>query len=193
MPDGRILFFERYNQKTKCVAYIGNETYVHAHCPQFSASNLAHMFPHSGSAAKRKIQELRARVFQIQDMERYYFPKDPVLEFKINFILRDHEIAVKMGHIEFLEKYIRLCKRAKTERGKLDILRAKQVPISSWIEFNRAGFASCFLHKDATPSLKYYEKENKVHCFSCGFRGDVIDVVMKIRECSFIDAVKILL
>lgn len=158
----------------------------------WTASGLSHAFPNSAPAAKRKIQELKRMVFALQDMGRYYFPKDPAMEFKINFILRDHEIAVKMGHIEFLEKYVRLCKRTKIERGKLDIFRAKQVPISSWVEFNRAGFASCFIHNDKTPSLKYYEKENKVHCFSCGFRGDVIDVVMKVRECSFIEAVKIL-
>jgi len=73
-----------------------------------------------------------------------------------------------------------------------DIARAKEVPIDLYIEFNSAGFASCIWHHEAHPSLKYYKDQNHVHCFSgCG-RHDSIDVVMKLRQCSFSEAVKFL-
>ena len=38
-------------------------------------------------------------------------------------------------------------------------------------------------------SMKYYEKENRVHCFSCGKSWDSIDVYQKLNNCSFKDAV----
>lgn len=172
---------------------VDNELLVVKPRIQWTASGLSHAFPNSTPAAKRRIKELKHQVLKLQEKQRFSAPRNPEVEFYVNFVNIDHDIFQMMKQVVFLEKYVRLCKRSKVERGKLDVLRAKQVPISSWIEFNRAGFASCPLHNDKTPSLKYYEKENKVHCFSCGFQGDVIDVVMKIRECSFIDAVKILL
>jgi hypothetical protein len=66
---------------------------------------------------------------------------------------------------------------------------AKQYPIDKLIEFNQAGFAKCISHSDKTPSMKYYPKENHVHCFGCGFHGDAIEVIKITRSLSFKEAV----
>lgn len=74
--------------------------------------------------------------------------------------------------------------------GTEEVSRAKLIPISGYLEF-RNKKTKCLWHSpDNHPSLHYYERENIVKCFSCGFRGDAVDVVQKLYDISFIDAVK---
>ena len=74
-----------------------------------------------------------------------------------------------------------------------DIQRAKMVPITNFIEFNKAGFAKCIYHQEKTPSLKYYPKNNTCYCFGgCIKTYDVIDIIKKLNNCDFISAVKFL-
>ncbi len=46
----------------------------------------------------------------------------------------------------------------------------------------------CPLHQDKTPSGSI--RDQKAHCFSCGFHGDVIDVVEKFGKVNKSDAIK---
>lgn len=56
---------------------------------------------------------------------------------------------------------------------------------------NRAGFLHCPFHSgDRSPSLKVYLQQNTWHCFGCGKSGTVIDFVMEMERCSFVDALK---
>ncbi len=56
---------------------------------------------------------------------------------------------------------------------------------------NRAGFLHCPFHSgDRSPSLKVYLDQNTWHCFGCGKSGTVIDFVMEMERCSFVDALK---
>jgi hypothetical protein len=71
------------------------------------------------------------------------------------------------------------------------IHQAKQVPIKTFVKVNHAGFTTCPFHVDKTPSLKVY-RTNDWYCFSCNAGGDVVDLVMKMQNVSFIDAVKYL-
>ena len=84
------------------------------------------------------------------------------------------------------------------ENGKItnqDIMRAKEVPIDTFIKVNSAGFAHCPFHgkEDKTPSLRVYKGQNKFYCFSCAAGNDVIDFIIKQEKCDFITAVKKLL
>jgi len=75
----------------------------------------------------------------------------------------------------------------------LDVERAKQVPITEFVDFNKSGFAtSVWNPEEDTPSMKYYPEENRVHCFSAGKGGDVIDVVQQKFSLSFKEAVKMI-
>jgi DNA primase len=71
------------------------------------------------------------------------------------------------------------------------IARAKTFPISDLISFDKSGMTNCLWHKEKHGSLKLYRETNTVYCFGqCGKVHDVIDVYMKLNNCSFIDAVK---
>ena len=74
-----------------------------------------------------------------------------------------------------------------------DIENAKEVPIDTFIEFNRAGFARCIQHDERTGSMKYYRNVNRVYCFGCNFNEDSIGVVMKMRNAPFTEAVRFLI
>lgn len=82
--------------------------------------------------------------------------------------------------------------RKFTQKGNDDLANAKLVPITNYLKFNSAGFASCIFHNDDSPSLKIFP-DNHVYCFGCSKRGDTIDVVMKIQGCSLNEAVKLII
>lgn len=70
-----------------------------------------------------------------------------------------------------------------------DIARAKEEPITNYIEVNRMGFAHCPFHEDKHASLKVY-KSNRWWCYSENVGGDVIDLVCKLQSVEFLEAVK---
>lgn len=43
-------------------------------------------------------------------------------------------------------------------------------------------FVLCPIHGEEEPSMKYYEETNTVHCFGCGFTGDIISLHRKFTE-----------
>lgn len=53
----------------------------------------------------------------------------------------------------------------------------------------RHGICSCPFHSDGNPSMSL-RKHNRYKCFSCDESGDPIDLVMKIENLNFIQAVK---
>lgn len=48
--------------------------------------------------------------------------------------------------------------------------------------------ALCVNHDDSHPSLHFWPGTNTCHCFACGWGGDVIDLVMKRENLSFVEA-----
>lgn len=68
---------------------------------------------------------------------------------------------------------------------------AKAVPVDSLLEF-QGGYTHCLWHSEDNPSLHHHEKTNRVKCFSCGFGGSAIDIVMKRDGLGFKDAVRVL-
>lgn len=84
----------------------------------------------------------------------------------------------------------------KNMRGgvtQADIERAKHIPISNFITFNKMNKARCIWHNDEEPSMHYYKKDNNVYCFSCQKGGDVIEVVNKLLGKGFVGTVKFLI
>lgn len=73
------------------------------------------------------------------------------------------------------------------------IARAKATPIPQFINFSRDNTACCIWHNEKTPSMYYYEKQNRVKCFGCDKMGDVIDVIQQIKKVSLPEALKIIL
>ncbi len=75
------------------------------------------------------------------------------------------------------------------EYHNIDLIKAKSVPINMIIQFKNF-LAPCLWHNDRHPSMRYYQKENKVWCFSCNQGGDGIDVYQKIHNVSVLQAIQ---
>lgn len=75
------------------------------------------------------------------------------------------------------DEYAVRVKHPKTQEESDALRRAKGVPITEYVQFNRQRKALCLWHQEKNASMVYYPKDNRVKCFSCGHLGDVIDVV----------------
>ena len=99
--------------------------------------------------------------------------------------------------VDRYEHYRRTQKSAQRQPYTGDssnVLTAKEYPITSLINFNRAGYHPCIWHSEKTASM-YYNKPgskfpNTVKCFGCGAMGDPVDVVMEMQGVDFNEAVK---
>jgi len=71
------------------------------------------------------------------------------------------------------------------------VAAAKSVPVDTLLEF-QGGYAYCLWHEEDNPSLHYHGKSNRVKCFSCGFGGSPVDIIIKREGLGFKDAVRYL-
>jgi len=83
------------------------------------------------------------------------------------------------------------------DKSKLDynekLQRAKQVPIESLITTPiRQNKTLCPFHEDSNASMHVYIDTNSYYCFTCCSGGDVIDYVMNLNKCNFIQAINLL-
>jgi len=161
-----------------------------------SAYDVATTFPDQKATVKRVIKEKKRELGDLLAIERsvkekcsknirnYYRCVFQTLHFDGIY----NKKARLERHIAFNEKVLRIME-LKEKGGDnpswVDALVAKDRPITDFIDFSRAGFASCIWHNEETPSMKYYFKNNRVHCFGCQRNGDVIDVVMKLYNFDF--------
>ncbi|MEK6881353.1 MAG: CHC2 zinc finger domain-containing protein [Nanoarchaeota archaeon] len=89
---------------------------------------------------------------------------------------------------------------AKDEKiTEQDILKVKEFPIDQLYSgklVRRGGtlVGLCPFHNDQhNPNFTIYIKTNRFYCYSCGANADSIDFVTKKYNCTFIEAIKILL
>ena len=58
------------------------------------------------------------------------------------------------------------------------------------IAVNRSNKAICPWHNEQTPSLSFYDHNQRFHCFGCGLDGDVIDLFSRMNNQSPIESVR---
>ncbi len=82
-------------------------------------------------------------------------------------------------------------------KGTIDAIkyRADIVDVANGLGLNlkkqgRLYAAVCPFHDDHDPSLKINPQTGTFNCYVCGAHGDVFDLVMKLRNCDFIEAAK---
>jgi hypothetical protein len=172
---------------------------------RYTCTITAHDFPQAKSYIKTRIKELRKEVSDVvearREMANNLYGKGSLKEREVAYMISDtwHELHIDERQ-DKIKKYYSMLKSMEFKEtkkadgsvsiGTAEVNAAKQVPIDTFIQFNRALFAPCIWHSEKTPSMKYYPDKNKVYCFSCNKGGDVIDVVQHVNSISFIEAVK---
>ena len=99
---------------------------------------------------------------------------------------RSKDLLRQIDHINRIRR-IKVNENRTSE--ELDIEKARNVPIETIYPFVRRGKnVSCPLHSDTHPSASI--KYNRLVCFSCGFKGDVIALFMRLNNVEFKEAVR---
>ena len=86
---------------------------------------------------------------------------------------------------------IMMIKNNRKNHNPFSISQLKQIPIDTIVSVNAAGFFK--VRDEKTPSCKWYKNDNTwVDFGGDNKKHDVIDLVMIIRDCSFVEACKYL-
>jgi len=139
---------------------------------------------------KKKREEFKNACDYIQNLRRENTKnRQPV--YHLDIIIE--YLSNRYAHYSRLEKSFN---RSGFTGNSNKVSAAKQVPIPNYVNFNNQGYACCLWHQEKTPSM-YYNNEhshfpNTVKCFSCGYMGDTIDVIMALQGVEFNEAVRIL-
>jgi len=72
------------------------------------------------------------------------------------------------------------------------LVTTKQLVEFYYQPLNRANKVCCPFHKEKTPSFSVNDKENMWKCFGCGLGGDGISFVAKLKNCTQLDAAKMI-
>lgn len=73
-----------------------------------------------------------------------------------------------------------------------DVAMAKLQPIKNYLPNKIVHNKTlCLFHADSQPSMQIYG--TTYYCYSCNAHGTVVDIIMKLRNCSFTSAVKFLI
>lgn len=157
---------------------------------------LLQVFPEGKPFITKDLKEVKAKLNALREEENELNGKRATME--VSAMDADFVLAGIEAHRErLLEKKAKLDnilmftnkKKAKAQIDyAMSIQRAKEHPIDSLIEVKR-NQAVCLWHNDSDPSLHYYKKNNRVHCFVCDKGWDAIDVAMKVYDCDLKQAV----
>ena len=135
-----------------------------------------------------KIEELNEKLQPIWNhLEQFNIPR--YTDFDRWFARQALPVWAKrdIKAIEHMNR-IKQLRRNPQVREKLDIEKARSVPITSVYAFKRRGTnVSCPFHLDIHPSASI--KYNRLVCFQCGCRHDSISLFMALNQASFKDAV----
>jgi len=125
--------------------------------------------------------EKECKIRAMKNLKDEFDEKKEVLE---NMFKQNETIAKKEILLNELLRLDNIINRTITDSM---IQQAEEYPIENILEINSAGFALCINHDDRKPSM--YCKNNYAHCFSCGWTGNTIKILMKKENLNFKEAV----
>lgn len=137
--------------------------------------------------------------FLIKSAEKDILEWKKVIEICGNTI--DSEMVYRIKNIILdTESKIKSLKRKLCKENNLDFCQikkqnniieiAEKYGISFFKKSGKYYKTKCIWHKDENASLVFDEQRNTFYCFGCQEHGSVIDLVMKIENCNFIEACK---
>jgi len=164
--------------------------------------DLAETYPEAIDYLKEKVVEMEKDLKKLSNPNQIYQIKEETAGQDYTYqkaeevntariIHHENQINIlkkKLYRFKTLIDYIKKDKVPDLDFNK-QIQKAKMFPITSLIKFNRANFAPCPFHNEKLPSLKYYPKENRWHCFGCNTGGDSIDFFMKLKGVTLSEAI----
>ena len=160
--------------------------------------------PAATRAAKSAIKEIKKNISSLSDFREtcsehvnsVSFKQQPELikyyDDLIARLLEAHEKELKkyQYQLNYIDNLKHPEKKPKGDTVTPEMIeRAKRFPIRELLEVKR-GTSLCLWHDDTRPSMKIYDKDNRVWCFSCAHGGDPIDVYMALNGCDFRTAVR---
>lgn len=101
----------------------------------------------------------------------------------------EQELARLKMHIDMLKPRKEGVPTPYITQSEISLARSQN--ISMFLKIPSHKKVNCLFHSDKVASMHIYG--NTYYCFSCNAKGSVIDVVMKLRNCTFTQAVKFLI
>jgi hypothetical protein len=105
--------------------------------------------------------------------------------WQCNHFTRLHDEVVKK--IAFLKSR----KTRPKDPKSFNLEEIKAIPIENFVDVH-PNTGSFRIREERTPSCHLYRAQNRWHDFGTGEGGSVIDLIMIIRDCSFVEACKYL-
>lgn len=99
------------------------------------------------------------------------------IKAKANYEYKDKSPFLKSNSIP--SKYAGKMKNAITE--KINILEVAEM-YGLKVKKNKS---VCPFHADKDPSLSFSPEKNVFHCFGCGAKGDIIELVRRLKESGY--------
>jgi DNA primase len=115
----------------------------------------------------------------------------------IKELMQIDDRAIRLKELNQFLNFTRQSFSGKIDQS--DIQKAKNTPIQELYSFKISRESreriQCFcpFHMERTASFFIFKKQNTCHCFSCGFNGDSIDLIRKLKSIDFIESVKSLI
>lgn len=118
--------------------------------------------------------------------DQMWFVEFILAHYSLSYAQTEKQIATVKRSID----YFNALPESSTSAPSFDLLTLKAIPIDSIVEVDmRNKFR---IRDERTASAHYYKQNNKWYDFGSGEGGDVIDLVMRINNCSFVEACKYL-
>lgn len=181
-----------------------------ASLPRYSDKELLNIFPQIMDVAHEKINELlkkknaivkylKDKLRKIQNTTADDFSKWFAREWlKVTI---GKELLITSKAIKRFRRFIHITSNRPTPKGHItedDIEQARHVPIQELlrdIQFRHTGktlIGLCPLHKEKTPSFNVYLDSNRYYCYGCNAYGDSINLIQKLNNYNFLDAIRFL-
>ncbi len=179
--------------------------------PVFTERQWLTIFPEALQVFRKRIWDRIAlnKKFYQDELKR----QQTIINKKLSYPLKDHwavdlavetidenlkEVTKEIKRDRWILTILKSATKKKISNSSIDkitpddILRAKEIPITDFIQVNKSGIGLCPFHTEKHASFKVF-KDNGWYCFgACGIGGDVIEFIKKLNKCDFIQAVKFL-